>query len=75
MLFCGGDHAPAAARIGNGIAIRGVTVITGEVGLGPTTRVIGRPCLTTGAHEVGRSTRMARHAGRPTGPKPIGSEH
>jgi hypothetical protein len=56
MLFCGGDHAQAAARIGHGIGIRGITVITGEVGLGPTATVVGRPCLTTGAHEVGRSS-------------------
>ena len=28
MLFCSGDHAQAAARIGYGIATRGITVIT-----------------------------------------------
>lgn len=31
MLFASGDHAQAAARIGYGIATRGITVITGEV--------------------------------------------
>jgi len=31
MLFHSGDHAQAAARIGYGIATRGITVITGEV--------------------------------------------
>jgi type II secretory pathway predicted ATPase ExeA len=31
MLFPSGDHAQAAARIGYGIATRGITVITGEV--------------------------------------------
>jgi hypothetical protein len=31
MLFSSGDHAQAAARIGYGIATRGITVITGEV--------------------------------------------
>ena len=34
MLFSSGDHAQAAARIGYGIATRGITVITGEVGPG-----------------------------------------
>lgn len=36
MLFRSGDHAQAAARIGYGIATRGITVITGEVGVGKT---------------------------------------
>jgi type II secretory pathway predicted ATPase ExeA len=36
MLFHSGDHAQAAARIGYGIATRGITVITGEVGVGKT---------------------------------------
>jgi type II secretory pathway predicted ATPase ExeA len=36
MLFSSGDHAQAAARIGYGIATRGITVITGEVGVGKT---------------------------------------
>jgi type II secretory pathway predicted ATPase ExeA len=36
MLFCSADHAQAAARIGYGIASRGITVITGEVGVGKT---------------------------------------
>ena len=31
MLFSSADHAQAAARIGYGIATRGITVITGEV--------------------------------------------
>ena len=35
-LFPSGDHAQAAARIGYGIATRGITVITGEVALGKT---------------------------------------
>ena len=30
-LFRSGDHAQAVARIGYGIATRGITVITGEV--------------------------------------------
>jgi type II secretory pathway predicted ATPase ExeA len=30
-LFSSGDHAQAVARIGYGIATRGITVITGEV--------------------------------------------
>ena len=36
QLFHSGDHAQAAARIGYGIATRGITVITGEVGVGKT---------------------------------------
>ena len=36
MLFGSVDHAQAAARIGYGIATRGITVITGEVGVGKT---------------------------------------
>jgi type II secretory pathway predicted ATPase ExeA len=36
MLFRSGDHSQAAARIGYGIATRGITVITGEVGVGKT---------------------------------------
>jgi type II secretory pathway predicted ATPase ExeA len=36
MLFHSDDHAQAAARIGYGIATRGITVITGEVGVGKT---------------------------------------
>jgi type II secretory pathway predicted ATPase ExeA len=36
MLFHSGDHAQAAARISYGIATRGITVITGEVGVGKT---------------------------------------
>ena len=36
MLFHSTDHAQAAARIGYGIATRGITVITGEVGVGKT---------------------------------------
>jgi type II secretory pathway predicted ATPase ExeA len=36
MLFHSGDHAQAAARISYGIATRGITVITGEVGIGKT---------------------------------------
>lgn len=36
MLFTSVDHAQAAARIGYGIATRGITVITGEVGVGKT---------------------------------------
>ncbi|HEV7207801.1 MAG TPA: AAA family ATPase [Mycobacteriales bacterium] len=36
MLFHSSDHAQAAARIGYGIATRGITVITGEVGVGKT---------------------------------------
>jgi type II secretory pathway predicted ATPase ExeA len=36
MLFCGSDHAQAAARITYGIHTRGITVITGEVGVGKT---------------------------------------
>jgi type II secretory pathway predicted ATPase ExeA len=35
-LFGSGDHAQAVARIGYGIATRGITVITGEVGVGKT---------------------------------------
>jgi type II secretory pathway predicted ATPase ExeA len=35
-LFHSGDHAQAVARIGYGIATRGITVITGEVGVGKT---------------------------------------
>ena len=34
MLFRSSDHTQAAARIGYGIATRGITVITGEVGPG-----------------------------------------
>jgi type II secretory pathway predicted ATPase ExeA len=30
-LFRSGDHAQAVARVGYGIATRGITVITGEV--------------------------------------------
>lgn len=36
MLFHSSDHAQAAARIGYGITTRGITVITGEVGVGKT---------------------------------------
>lgn len=36
MLHHHGDHAQAAARIGYGIDTRGITVITGEVGVGKT---------------------------------------
>ena len=36
MLFRSGDHSQAAARIGYGIATRGIIVITGEVGVGKT---------------------------------------
>ena len=36
MLFSSGEHTQAAARIGYGIATRGITVITGEVGVGKT---------------------------------------
>ena len=36
MLFRSADHAQAVARIGYGIATRGITVITGEVGVGKT---------------------------------------
>jgi type II secretory pathway predicted ATPase ExeA len=36
MLFASGDHNQAVARIGYGIATRGITVITGEVGVGKT---------------------------------------
>jgi type II secretory pathway predicted ATPase ExeA len=36
MLFGYGDHAQAAARIAYGIDTRGITVITGEVGVGKT---------------------------------------
>src|SRR4249920_213074 len=36
MLFSSSDHAQAAARIAYGIATRGITVITGEVGVGKT---------------------------------------
>lgn len=36
MLFHSSDHAHAAARIAYGIATRGITVITGEVGVGKT---------------------------------------
>lgn len=36
MLFASADHAQASARIGYGIATRGITVITGEVGVGKT---------------------------------------
>jgi type II secretory pathway predicted ATPase ExeA len=35
-LFHSADHAQATARIGYGIATRGITVITGEVGVGKT---------------------------------------
>jgi type II secretory pathway predicted ATPase ExeA len=38
MLFSSADHAQAAARIGYGIATRGITVITGEVGVGKPQR-------------------------------------
>lgn len=34
MLFSSADHSQAAARISYGIATRGITVITGEVGPG-----------------------------------------
>ena len=46
MLFSSGDHAQAAARIGYGIATRGITVITGEVGVGKT--VAARAALGRG---------------------------
>jgi type II secretory pathway predicted ATPase ExeA len=36
MLFGSHDHAQAVARIGYGITSRGITVITGEVGVGKT---------------------------------------
>jgi len=36
MLFHSSDHAQAAARIAYGIHTRGITVITGEVGVGKT---------------------------------------
>ena len=36
MLFPSSDHGQAAARIAYGIATRGITVITGEVGVGKT---------------------------------------
>lgn len=36
MLFSHADHNQAAARIGYGITTRGITVITGEVGVGKT---------------------------------------
>jgi type II secretory pathway predicted ATPase ExeA len=36
MLFPSSDHAQAAARIAYGIDTRGITVITGEVGVGKT---------------------------------------
>ena len=36
MLFAGNEHTRAAARIGYGITTRGITVITGEVGVGKT---------------------------------------
>jgi type II secretory pathway predicted ATPase ExeA len=36
MLFASADHNQAVARIGYGIATRGITVITGEVGVGKT---------------------------------------
>jgi type II secretory pathway predicted ATPase ExeA len=36
MLFGSADHNQAVARIGYGIATRGITVITGEVGVGKT---------------------------------------
>lgn len=36
MLFHSADHAQAAARISYGITTRGITVITGEVGVGKT---------------------------------------
>lgn len=36
MLFHSTDHAQAAARIAYGIDTRGITVITGEVGVGKT---------------------------------------
>ena len=35
-LFRSSDHAQAIARIGYGITTRGITVITGEVGVGKT---------------------------------------
>ena len=46
MLFHYTDHAQAAARIGYGIATRGITVITGEVGVGKT--VAARAALGRG---------------------------
>ena len=36
MLFHSSDHAQAAARIAYGIHTRGITVVTGEVGVGKT---------------------------------------
>jgi type II secretory pathway predicted ATPase ExeA len=36
MLFGSAEHTQAAARIGYGITTRGITVITGEVGVGKT---------------------------------------
>jgi type II secretory pathway predicted ATPase ExeA len=36
MLFHSSEHTQAAARIGYGITTRGITVITGEVGVGKT---------------------------------------
>jgi type II secretory pathway predicted ATPase ExeA len=36
MLFASAEHTQAAARIGYGITTRGITVVTGEVGVGKT---------------------------------------
>src|SRR5512143_2325888 len=41
MLFRSADHAQAAARIAYGITSRGITVITGEVGVGKTVAARG----------------------------------
>ena len=46
MLFHYTDHAQAAARIAYGIDTRGITVITGEVGVGKT--VAARAALGRG---------------------------
>src|SRR5262249_15794274 len=43
MLFASAEHTQAAARISYGIATRGITVITGEVGVGKT--VAARPAI------------------------------
>ena len=46
MLFHSTDHAQAAARIAYGIDTRGITVITGEVGVGKT--VAARAAIARG---------------------------
>ena len=76
MLFRSGDHAQAAARIGYGIATRGITVITGEVGVGKTVAAraaIDRLPSSGGAHHVGQGLagreirRVLAEAGRGLG--------